>query len=199
MTNKEFIDYMQICGKMNLNKFTNTKTKLDVDLFCKSELEVWKYWILLESIDMPVEIIFHTMGLMINNRMVDKDIKELIESMRLLSRTAVLGWHDIYKKAEESLIKGYKPNQVIFNSFENIPIIIDDEYITIDWRDESYEIVDIIVENTRYENIKCLVIESDTQYKLVKEDEKRDSGIKGLEVYFERKRIIWGRRNKKET
>lgn len=191
MTNKEFIDYMQICGRLDLSKYGDEKTKINIDIFRKSRAEVWKYWILLESIEMPVDIIFYAMRLMIEHKLKDHDIKILIENMRLMSRTIVLSWYEICKKFEESLIKNGSAKKIYINNLENLPIIINDEYITIDWKDSSFELVDIIIEDDRKEDIKCLLIKSDTEYKLIRDNEDNIEDMSGLEVYFEKRRKIW--------
>lgn len=188
MTNKEFIDYMKICGRINLSKYTSNKVKANIDIFCKSKAEVWKYWILLESIEMPVDNILYTMRLMIEYKLKDSDIKCLINNMRILSRTIVLSWHDICKKFEESLIKNGTIKMIYINSSETLPIIINDEYITIDWKDNSFTLVDIIVESDKHEDIKCLLLKSDEEYELIKED---TGGLEGLEIYFEKRKKVW--------
>lgn len=190
MTNKEFINYMQICGRMSLHEFEgNTKVKSDIDIFKRSKAEVWKYWILLESIEMPMDSIFYAMRIMIEHNLKDKDIKELIESMRLLSRTVVISWYDICRKVEENLIKGNKTKSIVINSSENLPIIINDEYITIDWRDDSFDSVDIVVEDERHESIKCLVIKSDKEFEWFGDEDKEYP--KGLEIFFEKRKKVW--------
>lgn len=180
MTNKEFIDYMYICGKLKDVKFDT-----NMEVFCNSNRDVWKYWVLIESILAPDYAILYTMKIILNNNLNDIEIRQLIENMRLLSRTIVISWHYICFKIEESIKEEGKKgiNKITIYDTDKLPIIIDDEYLEIIWKETNNDYVDIIYEDKHYSNVRYIVIKSDTAYDIIKDDRICSEGLK---IFFKK-------------